>query len=1227
MMPLVILVLTLPFLMVPDAGASDVPFAAPFLIDNGPDRLNEVALADIDGDGDLDVVAVFGQITLFTTNEVAWYENDGTPNIGSWPRHLIGNFVVGAFDVRVGDVDGDGDPDVVVQAADNLSWFENDGTPADPFWTRRIISGDGVLALALADLDRDGDLDVVLGTTEAVGWMENQGGDGKTWMPHTVSTVGDFVASVATGDLDRDGDIDVLSYTINSGGTGHVRWHQNDGTPRDSGSWTTRPIADDEAGQGNGGRGNVTAVDVDGDGDLDAVSTSFGNNTIHWYENNGASPPAWTSRTITTTAQGSVRVFMADVDGDGDPDAITAAQSTDSNISWYENDGTPANGPWTHRTISTAVELPGMVVAGDLDGDGDVDIVSTDEHVSVEPFEPGQIAWYENKTIHRSATFPVETLVSTAADGARAAFAADVDGDGDLDILSASFNDNALRWYENDGTPNVGAWTARLVGSATGATSVSAADIDGDGDMDVIATASTDGRVLWFENNGASPPSFTSRTITAAAPNVAWAVPADINGDGRMDVVSASFNDNTIRWSVNDGTPANGAWGTLVVPSSLSGLRAVFAADVNGDGHVDILSASSDGKIVWYDNFSGTGTLWTPHTITTGAPGARSVFAADIDSDGNLDVLSASADDGTIRWYQNVLGDGTVWVPLVISNSAAQAQSVFAADADNDGDLDVFSASSGDNRIVFYENDGTPFGSNWAATTLTAAAASARAVFAADIDGDGDVDVLAASNDDDTISYFENRGGQFAFATTSTAAAKIGESRVDDVLKITATHRGRAGEAAAEVASFELLFDRHVRLLSVPLTSTQANALIATLRIYHDNGDGSFNLGSDTLVTTVSPLALTAGRQTVTLPDSNANVRVNVGTPETYFVVVELTATAASQSVSSFQVTHLTASSSTAEDRANDIPLLVEFSSNVSTGVVAADAAPRVISITRNDPKPTDASSVKYTVTFSELVAGVDIGDFTLTLNGLTGASVTGVSGSGSARTVSASTGSGSGTLRLDLIDNDTVFDDLGTALGGDGLGNGSFVGEPYTIRPPAAPTVTATRTPTQTRTATSTTTPPQRPTQTVTSTPTSRPTRISTSTPSNTPTGTPTEPPTVTPTQSATPTSTLTATITPTSSLLSTATATLTATTTSSATATPTPTATSRTPPILDCAGDCNGNHEVTVDELIKGVNIALGTALLIECPVFDVDLSGEVTVNELIAAVTEALNGCPQP
>ena len=126
---------------------------------------------------------------------------------------------------------------------------------------------------------------------------------------------------------------------------------------------------------------------------------------------------------------------------------------------------------------------------------------------------------------------------------------------------------------------------------------------------------------------------------------------------------------------------------------------------------------------------------------------------------------------------------------------------------------------------------------------------------------------------------------------------------------------------------------------------------------------------------------------------------------------------------------------------------------------LATSTFPTVVSIVRADTDPTAAASVSFTVTFSESVTGVDATDFALTTSGLTGAAITGVSGSGTTWTVNVNTGSGSGTLRLDLTDDDSI---VGTdALGGAGAGNGNFTaGQAYTLDRAAPAIVTSTRTP-----------------------------------------------------------------------------------------------------------------------------------------------------------------------
>ncbi len=107
---------------------------------------------------------------------------------------------------------------------------------------------------------------------------------------------------------------------------------------------------------------------------------------------------------------------------------------------------------------------------------------------------------------------------------------------------------------------------------------------------------------------------------------------------------------------------------------------------------------------------------------------------------------------------------------------------------------------------------------------------------------------------------------------------------------------------------------------------------------------------------------------------------------------------------------------------------------------------PQVVSIVRNDADPTNASTVGYTVTFTEAVTGVDAGDFAVSASGPVGYSILAVAGGGTTYVVSVKTGSGDGTLRLDLRDNNSILDAAGNRLGGAALYDGDFTGETYTI-------------------------------------------------------------------------------------------------------------------------------------------------------------------------------------
>ncbi|MBK9460500.1 MAG: VCBS repeat-containing protein [Sphingobacteriales bacterium] len=136
----------------------------------------------------------------------------------------------------------------------------------------------------------------------------------------------------------------------------------------------------------------------------------------------------------------------------------------------------------------------------------------------------------------------------------------------------------------------------------------------------------------------------------------------------------------------------------IIVGSTASGAIGVDPADLDNDGDMDIVSASTDDNIVaWYKN-NGSGNFGTQQIITTTANKLNDIHSADLDSDGDIDVLSAG---DKILWYEND-GNGNFSDPKIIK-IGGNTKSIYTADLDNDGDIDVLSIG---NVTAWYKNDG-----------------------------------------------------------------------------------------------------------------------------------------------------------------------------------------------------------------------------------------------------------------------------------------------------------------------------------------------------------------------------------------------------------------------------------------------------------------------------------------------------------------------------------------
>jgi hypothetical protein len=346
-----------------------------------------------------------------------------------------------------------------------------------------------------------------------------------------------------------------------------------------------------------------------------------------------AAPPTFaTQRLINTFVNGLLPfdVRTEDIDQDGDLDIYTANYS--GRISWFENDGGHPPGAWAEHILTEFADGTESVYAARVDGDADLDFFSA-------AFNLEEIAWYENGGDGKSWTrMPITFDCRLCVD----VWGADLDGDGDNDALSASGYDSKIVWYENLGG---GSWFPRLIGIA--GETVGAADLDQDGDLDVL------GGLMWFENDGGTPPAFSPHLVGGTAMTANHIAVLDVDRDGDPDLLSAGQEDDTIAWHENDGgLPPR--FTTHLVSTTADFATSVYGADLDGDADVDLLSSSFfDDTIAWYENDGAIPPSFTRHTVSTTADGARSVFAADLDKDGDVDVISASQNDAKVVWHVN----------------------------------------------------------------------------------------------------------------------------------------------------------------------------------------------------------------------------------------------------------------------------------------------------------------------------------------------------------------------------------------------------------------------------------------------------------------------------------------------------------------------------------------------------------------------------------------------
>ncbi len=330
---------------------------------------------------------------------------------------------------------------------------------------------------------------------------------------------------------------------------------------------------------------------------------------------------------------GPHRAYMVDLDQDGDNDILVAAGHFSESVSWFENTSTDNGFTFAHHNIITDFNGCCAADAADLDGDGDLDVVGVARYVLGTTFR-----WAENDG---SQNFTVHSITVTD-DGGRDICINDLDGDGDKDVIVADDMGSAIYWFENDGEANFTFYTV-----ATGfdwATSVSSLDLDGDGDQDILGAASNINAIKWWENDGSE--NFTENVIVNNFGGASCAYAIDIDEDGDMDVVGSASEANAFAWFENDGSET---FTQHTLGTGFFNPSHVYAGDINHDTFIDVIGPSYEALTWWANDGNETFTAFTlPVTYVEFST------ICDIDADGYNDVVAGEGDDGYISWWRNL---------------------------------------------------------------------------------------------------------------------------------------------------------------------------------------------------------------------------------------------------------------------------------------------------------------------------------------------------------------------------------------------------------------------------------------------------------------------------------------------------------------------------------------------------------------------------------------------
>jgi len=715
--------LTFQLLLDSAVGVGPAPtFAVPQSFVVGPDPYS-IAIADINGDGkpDLIVANLYGDyghtvsVLLSTTPT-----GSTTQNFASQQTFSAG---YRPFSIAVADFNGDGRPDVVT-ADENGSYVcillntTPPGASSASFAAQQIfLAGmtyiSEAFSVGIADINGDGkpDLAVTNPNDAAITVLLNQ------------TTAG----------------ADTLNFSVPQAfASGSNPWH-------------------------------ATVADVSGDGKPDLIVANFTGDTVSVLLNTtapGAAAASFADRQAFEAGEYVQSVLAADVNGDGKPDLIATNDSSVSVLLNTSPTGAAIPSFLPPTTFDATANFGGLAVA-DLNGDGKPDLVVVNNNSA-------NAAYVLTNTTVAGAATPSFASPQPFADGGRSTFltGGDVNGDGKPDLIVANIDVGSISVLLNTTAPPTAAINfAAQQTSATGTNPVAsiAADINRDWLPDVVVANQGDNTVSILVNKtvpGATMPSFAAQQVFTLESSPSSIFAADINGDSKIDLITANPTSNNVTVLLNT-TAAGAAASSFAYGQNFaagSGAASVVAVDVNSDGKIDLIVANpNDDDVSILLNTTAPGSAIPSFSSSTSAAGSKpcAVTAVDVNGDGKPDFIVTNSSGDTVSVQLNGTAPGAVtpsFAGLTAFDVGTSACGINAADINGDGLPDLIVANQDDNTVSVLVNTTVPGGTmpSFAAQQVFATALNPSSVIAADVNGDGKLDLIVSNANDFSVSVLVN---------------------------------------------------------------------------------------------------------------------------------------------------------------------------------------------------------------------------------------------------------------------------------------------------------------------------------------------------------------------------------------------------------------------------------------------------------------------------------------